>query len=317
MEIAKIFPGCLRGALAGDDWQEGLEEIRVRVGRPVEFLYDTGNKYLLRKEAGGVFAGARYGEVYGEESGMRMADIAEMLNYISNYSLYAYSEEVKQGYITIEGGHRIGLAGSVARENGEISAIHHVAFLNIRIAHEKKGCAEGVMQFIRDGDSVYNTLLLSEPGAGKTTLLRDCIRLLSTGTKEVQGMKVCVVDERSEIAACHLGVPQNDLGPRTDVLDGCGKAEGMRMLLRAMSPQVIAVDELGGREDFLAVEQALYSGSRVIGTIHAGSVRELSEKPFLQDWVGRQMFGRYIWIRRTSGGGRCTQVFDAHMERLC
>lgn len=317
MEIAKIFPGHMREALARDDWQEGLEEIRVRVGQPVEFFYDMGCKYLLQTETGSAFAGALPGEAYRQESGMSMTDITEMLNYISNYSLYAYSEELKQGYITIEGGHRIGLAGSVARENGKISGLHHVAFLNIRIAHEKKGCAEEIMRFIRNGESVYNTLVLSEPGAGKTTLLRDCIRQLSEGTEDVDGMKVCVVDERSEIAASHLGVPQNDLGPRTDVLDGCGKPEGMRMLLRAMSPQVIAVDELGGEEDFLAVEQALYSGSRVIGTIHAGSVRELSEKPFLQKWVEKRMFGRYIWIRRMADGRRCTQVFDAQMERLC
>lgn len=298
MEIVKIFPERMRRMLTEEGWQEGLEEIRVRVGRPLEFSYDTGNRYLM-------------------QTSMSMADITEMLNYISNYSLYAYGEEVRQGYITIEGGHRIGLAGSVAAENGKVAGLHHIAFLNIRIAHEKKGCAEKLMRFIRNEGSIHNTLILSEPGAGKTTLLRDCIRLLSEGTKELPGRKVCVVDERSEIAACHLGVPQNDLGPRTDVLDGCGKPEGMRMLLRAMSPQVLAVDELGTKEDFLAVEQALYSGSRVIGTIHAGSIRELSEKPFLSKWVQKQMFGRYLWLKREPDGSRCTQIFDAQLERLC
>lgn len=202
-------------------------------------------------------------------------------------------------------------------EQGRMAGIHHVSFLNIRIAHERKGCAGKVLPCIRQRNSIFNTLFLSEPGAGKTTLLRDCIRLLSEGTPEYPGLKVCVVDERSEIAACHLGVPQNDLGPRTDVLDGCSKPEGMQMLLRSMSPQVLAVDELGGEADFAAVEQAVYSGSRVLGTMHAGDVGELKEKPYLSGWIEKEVFGRYILIERGEDGGRRLKMFDSHMERLC
>lgn len=317
MEIEKIFPRHMRSALVGNKWQEGLEEIRIRIGQPIEFFYDMGNKYLVIAEGKGEFVDTWYGKTNGTLCRMSMTDITEMLNYISNYSLYAYSEELKQGYITIEGGHRIGLAGSAVMDNGKIAGLSHVTFLNIRIAHERRGCAEIILPFIRHEGSIYNTLFLSEPGAGKTTFLRDCIRQLSEGTKDAPGMKVCVVDERSEIAACHLGVPQNDLGPRTDVLDGCGKAEGMQMLLRAMSPQILAVDELGGTDDFLAVEQALHSGSRVIGTIHAGNIRELVGKPHLHRWVEEEMFERYIWIRRGASGVRKVEIFDAYMEKVC
>lgn len=195
--------------------------------------------------------------------------------------------------------------------------MHHVSFLNIRVAHERCGCAEQVLPYIRREQSIYSTLFFSEPGAGKTTMLRDCIRGLSTGSRESPGLKVCVVDERSELAACHLGIPQNDLGIHTDVLDGCGKAEGMQLLLRSMSPQVLAVDELGGEEDFAAVEQAMYAGCRVLGTIHAGCVEELEQKPYLRRLLKEKGFQRYIGITRTSGGVRGVKVYDAEREVLC
>lgn len=316
--LEKIFPMKIRDAFSGREWREGLEEIRVRVGQPMEFVYDNKTQYPGIEDGTctfteGYLAGKEQSAVYR----MNMQDISEMLSYISNYSLYAYKEEMKQGYITIEGGHRIGLAGGAVMEQGKITGLHHVAFLNIRVAHQKTGCATEVLPYIRQKKSIYNTLLLSEPGAGKTTLLRDCIRQLSDGNQMGGGMKVSVLDERSEIAACHLGVPQNDLGMRTDVLDGCDKPEGIRMLLRTMSPQIIAVDELGGEADFVAVEQAVYSGCKVLGTIHAGDVSELIEKPYLREWVKREVFQRYIWIKRESDGNRQIMVYDARMERLC
>ncbi len=315
--IERIFPTHMRESLAGTPWPQGLEEIRIRVGQPVEFLTAAGARWLTIQDGTCRFpecAGSGYQEHTYRAT---VQDIAEMLSYISSYSLYAYQEEVRQGYITIEGGHRIGMAGSVALADGRIAGIPHITFLNIRVAHEKKGCAKDVLSCIRHGDSIYNTLILSEPGGGKTTLLRDCIRLLSEGDAGRAGMRVCVVDERSELAACHLGIPQNDLGPRTDVLDGCGKPEGMQLLLRAMSPQVLAVDELGSETDFLAVEQAVYAGSKVLGTVHAGSVKELAEKPYLSCWVERQLFQRYIVIERGRDGARHMGVYGARMERLC
>lgn len=316
-QIEKIFPLYIRNAIPDISWKDGLEEIRVRVGQPVEFFYDEGSRYLVIEDGIGRFVGEK--ERWNGETLYRvsMQDLAEMMNYISNYSLYAYKEEIRQGYITIEGGHRIGLAGGAVMEKGRIAGMHHVSFLNIRVAHEKCGCAEQILPYIRREGSVYSTLLFSEPGAGKTTMLRDCIRGLSTGTVTERGLKVCVVDERSEIAACHLGIPQNDLGIRTDVLDGCGKAEGMQLLLRSMSPQVLAVDELGGEEDFAAVEQALYAGCRVLGTVHAGSIEELAGKTYLHRLLEQKAFQRYIGITRMEDGKRRIRVYDAGMEVLC
>lgn len=307
------------------DWQAGLEEIRVRIGQPIEFAYDTGRRYLARSEEQNIFLDETEIFQYQRSNGQKdtvlyrtdRADIAEMLNYISHYSLYAYKEELRQGYITVEGGHRVGIAGCAVLEGGKIVSLSPVTFLNIRVAHEKSGCAEAVLPYIRQGNSIHNTLFLSAPGVGKTTYLRDSIRMLSAGSIEHPGMKVCVVDERSEIAACYMGIPQNDMGPRTDVLDGCSKSEGMLMLLRSMSPQVLAVDELGAEKDFMAVEQAVYSGSRVLGTIHAGDIRELSGKPFLRRWMGKELFHRYVQIDRGERGERTLHIYDEHMERLC
>ena len=284
MENLKVlFPVHIRKKIKNNLWLNDLEEIRIRAGQPIELAYSGKTRYLTDMD--GEMCACVRESVQNARACYRItgADIAEMLSYISEYSLYAYQEELRQGYITIEGGHRVGIAGEIAK----------------------------------DGESIYNTLLVSKPGAGKTTCLRDCIRSLSNGKEGWEGMKICVVDERSEIAACHLGIPQNDMGIRTDVLSGCGKSEGMMLMLRSMSPQIIAVDELGGKKDFQAVEQAACSGVRILGTVHADTVEELWEKPYLKKWMKRGIFERFILIRHNRSGERDFQVFNGKREQLC
>lgn len=301
MENLKVlFPVHIREKIKDDGWMDGLEEIRIRVNQPIELEYADETRCLTKADD----------KITG-------ADIAEMLSYISEYSLYAYQEELRQGYITIEGGHRIGIAGEIAKDREGIAGIKYVSFMNIRVAHEKKGCAKEILPYLKNGNSIYNTLLVSKPGAGKTTCLRDCIRSLSNGKEGWDGMKICVLDERSEIAACHLGIPQNDMGMRTDVLSGCEKSDGMILMLRSMSPQIIAVDELGGKKDFEAVEQAAYSGVHILGTVHADTVEELWEKPYLRQGIKKGIFERFILIRRSRSGEREFQVFNGKRERLC
>lgn len=302
-EWSQIFPMKIRQYLE-TGWTNGLEEIRIRVGQPVELRYGDETKYLWRN---------------GKEETVKMDqdEMMEIVNYISNYSLYAFQQEIRKGYLTMEGGHRVGLAGKTVWEDGEIKGISNITFLNIRVAHEKKGCAAALLPYLRNGDRVSNTLLFSAPGVGKTTYLRDCIRMLSAGEGKHEGVKIGVVDERSEIAACYMGVPQNDLGPRTDVLDGCGKEAGMQMLLRAMSPQVIAVDELGGESDFDAVEQAICSGSSILGTIHAGNVGELRQKFYLQKWIQKGLIQRFVLLERREAGKRGFHVYDERLEQIC
>ncbi len=302
-EWRKIFPRRVRPYLEEKIWEDGLEEIRVRIGQPVEFLYANRRQCLCGQE--------------GETVALDAREMEEMINYICDYSLYAFQQEIRQGYLTMEGGHRVGLAGRVLWEEGENKGITNITFLNIRVAHERRGCAVALIPYLRRGKSIFNTLFLSAPGIGKTTYLRDCIRLLSAGERNLEGMKVGVVDERSEIAACHMGIPQNDLGPRTDVLDGCGKEAGMQMLLRSMSPQVIAVDELGEEGDFLAVERAIFSGSRIIGTVHADDVRDLWEKPYLREWLKKRLIQRFVLLERREDGERGFMVYNEGLERIC
>ena len=263
--------------------------------------------------------------MYGDCSSLRLKKISEdelteMLNYLSGYSPYALEEELRQGFFTMKGGHRVGVAGRAnrKREDGEevVRRIVDIGALNIRVAHEVKGCAAPVYPYIRS-DSIKSAFILAEPGMGKTTLLRDLIRMLSNGDAAHPGVKVAVVDERSEIAACYCGVPQNDLGPRVDVLDNCPKGKGMQMLLRTMSPQVIAVDELGRRDEFEAVQEILYSGCHLLATVHAGSIDELYEKPFMAELLETGQIECLVQIRREDTGKRSYHVFDKKLQALC
>lgn len=313
MNLALLFPMHLRDSMKNLEKLKDLEEIRVRIGQPV---------FLYRGQQEWIFDGQKFQKndsIQSQNYTYRITeqDLQEMQNYISNYSLYAWQEELRNGFLTVQGGHRIGLAGGTSNQNGRINGISYLTFFNIRVAHEKIGCAKEILLKLRqkrhtEETAIYNTLLISPPGVGKTTLLRDCVRSLS-----YEGRKIGLVDERSEIAACYHGIPQNDIGPRTDVLDGCNKPEGIQMLLRTMSPEIIAVDELGTEEDFRAVEQAAYSGCKVIGSIHAGSIEELREKSVLRKWCERSLFERFIFIEKGENGMRTYKVYNDRGEILC
>lgn len=287
---------------------EKLQEIRLRAGEPLLIVYD--NEEFFAAENGTM--SKRKEEAY-QVSAVELRNTLELL---SNYSLYAYEEEIKQGFITIQGGHRIGLAGKVIMEKGTIKSVKYISFLNIRLAHEVKGCAQKVMPYLLDGQSICHTLIISPPRCGKTTLLRDMIRQLSNGEGESAGATIGVVDERSEIAACYLGVPQNDVGIRTDILDCCPKANGMLMLLRSMSPQIIAVDEVGSREDIEAIEYVINCGCKLIATVHGSSIEDITSKPVLRSLVERKFFERYIILNNKASVGHIDKIFDSQGNQL-
>lgn len=296
--LLKKLPVRFRDCVGAED-MEGLEEIRLRAGRPMEL--DYGNAYCRR-----------FGMV-------RKEDVEEMLNYLTGYSLYAYEEELRQGFFTISGGHRVGVVGHVSMEDrgdGKIAAIGEFGGLNIRIARERKGIALPLMERLREGDSIRNTLILSAPGEGKTTLLRDVIRILSDGADGRAPRKVSLADERSEIAACCHGIPQKDVGARTDVLDNCPKRQGMEMLLRSMSPQIIAADELG-EEDIPVLERIFNCGCRLIGTVHAETIDELRERKGMQEILDQNWIKRFVVIRRGAEGQRDYQVYNENLCSLC
>ncbi len=308
-QLLKLFPLRMRERLVRADIdQRTLEEIRVRAGQPLMFL-GSGGEYFLEEDG-------RLGQDMHAGCRMDGRDLEEMVGFLCSYSMYAYEEQLRMGYLTLRGGHRVGVAGEAALANGRVARLQHIYFLNIRIAHEKKGCAASLVDAVRRGGDIYNTLILSPPGVGKTTYLRDAIRLLSEGDARHAGLKVGVVDERSELGAGYLGIPQNDLGPRTDVLEGAGKSEGIYMLLRSMSPQVIAVDELGTREDFEAVTRAFHSGCRLIGTVHGEDLQSLTHISGFLNWSGKGEIERFVLLQKNGTGRRSMQVYNSRFERL-
>lgn len=303
-EIIRLFPERVRFR-----WEKvaqeggGLQEIRLRALRPVMVYLRGGEWYLeaagrLTKEAGRAYC-------------LPKEELGQILKHICRYSLYAYEEEMNKGYISAGGGFRIGIAGEVIQNpDGSIKNVRYISSLNIRIAHEIKGAAGPVMPWLYENGRLKNTLIISPPGCGKTTLLRDAVRMVSDGNGMARGQTVGLVDERSEIAGCFQGIPGNDVGKRTDVLDGCPKGEGMMMLLRSMSPEVVAVDELGSEADVHALEQVLKCGCSVVATIHGASWEEICRKPFLKPLLESRAFGRFLILEKKGGNFFVGQVRD-------
>ncbi len=274
--------------------QKHIQEIRLRCNKPIIILIDGKEKYL---NMNGSFTD-HAAIAYRAESG----EMDDLVNHICHYSLYAFADEIRRGFITVQGGHRVGIAGQVVLENdGSVRTIKNITCINIRVSHQICGVADKVLPHIYDSGMLKNVLIISPPGCGKTTLLRDMVRQISDGNIYGKGMCVGVVDERSEIAGSYQGIPQNDIGMRTDVLDACPKALGMMLLLRSMSPQVIAIDELGGEEDMHALHMAAACGSRVIVTVHGADVEDVIRRFGENDCGLKQMFDCYVILARKEG----------------
>lgn len=275
---------------------DSIYEIRLRTGKPLFLVYSEGERCLKIK-------GREPYLVTGQ-------DLKETLEYVSGYSLYACEDEIRQGYISVQGGHRIGVAGKVILDGNHIRGMKYISCINVRLSHQVPGCADAVMPYIQDGEHLSHTLIISPPRGGKTTLLRDVIRQLSNGREDIPGVTVGVVDERSELAGSWQGIPQNDLGLRTDILDACPKAEGMQMLVRAMSPDVVAVDELGREEDFRAVESVIHCGCCLIATAHGNSLEDVLRQPFFQKLKEMEIFEKYIVLGGRNQVGAIKGIYD-------
>jgi len=304
--IQELFPGRLQKTfMCLESYLHQIQEIRVRVNTPV-IIRMQGKEYAVSCD-GQLTSALSKGFVISSK------DMEESILHICHSSIYAYEEEIRRGYITITGGHRVGITGQVVlNDNGQVKTIKNISFINIRIAHEVIGAATNVLPYIYQGNRVNNTLIVSPPGFGKTTLLRDMVRQVSNGNGYGKGRNCCIIDERSELAGSYKGMPQLDVGMRTDVLDGCPKSIGMMMVIRSMCPQVVAVDELGSREDMDAVFAVMHSGSSIFATIHGDSTESLKEKSFLKQVMKERVFSRYIVIQND---WHDIKIFNGELEK--
>lgn len=270
-QALRICPNALREAIEKSKLSDNLEEIRFRCGTAIRL-------YANRKE---------------EELSGRLVTkelLQSILSAATEHSLYAAQNTMRQGFITLSGGHRLGLCGTAVEKGGEITTLRDISSMNLRIARQHRGCADGVADFL--WTHPRSSLIIGAPASGKTTLLRDLLRQLSDRFL----WRICVVDERSELACCVGGMPQFQIGAHTDVLSGVGKEKGIEMLLRAMNPQWIAVDEITAAEDVRAIAQASYCGVCFLATAHAANRDELSARPLYRELLSLGVFQNLVVI---------------------
>ena len=271
MDILDYFPDNIKLELCkyiNEDNYKTLEEIRIRVNRPIILKFNNYLKktdYIIKTE-----------------------DILRIMEYITENSIYSYQKEICEGFITLKGGHRVGISGNVVMENENVININYIYSLNFRISKEIIGVADEISKYVYENGDIKNTLIISPPGAGKTTILRDLIRILS------EYKTIGVVDERGEIAAMYKNIPQNNLGLRVDILNNVPKSIGMKMLIRSMAPEVICADEIGTEEDIEAIKYAVTSGVKGIFTAHGDSLEDMKCNPILKELIKENLIEKII-----------------------
>lgn len=272
---------------------ECIEEIRLRANKPLCIKTSKGTEVI--------------------EYIVSQQEILQTFEKICENSVYSYRKQICDGYITIRGGNRVGIVGSAVVDNGQVININYISSLNFRIAREKLGCSNKIIEDIVniEQNTIYNTLIISPPGCGKTTLLRDIIRNISNGINDLnfKGKTVGIVDERGEIAAMYKGIPQNDIGIRSDVIDNMPKPEAMRILVRSMSPDVVACDEIGSMEDVKAIDYAMCSGVKGIFTAHGKDIEEVNKNSEISKLLQKKVFERIIKLNpQKRGEAQCICV---------
>lgn len=293
-EVYKILPSTISNNIEKYLLDDVIQEIRIKIGKPIILNLSIGEKVLDYR--------------------VTTDDLKYMMTKISNYSLYAFEEEIKQGYITLKGGHRVGLAGECVISKGEVRTIKNISSLNIRICKEVIGASNKVMKLIAENDRVYNTLIVSPPKCGKTTILRDIAKNISNGMYQInlKGKKVTIVDERSEIAACYNGIPQMNVGIRTDILDNCLKKSGMIMAIRSLSPEVLICDEIGTEGDLEALNMAFNSGVNIIVTVHGYDIEDIYGRRVFKDLIDNCILERIILLSNRRGVGTIEKVYKVN-----
>lgn len=283
--ILKYFPTNIYNILLytleqNSQIEENIQEIRIRVGRPI----------LLKLRQADILI----------EYVVTQTEVLHTLERLCENSIYAYKNQICAGFITVKGGHRVGVTGTAVMEYDKVINMKYITSLNFRIAREVINCSNKILgQMIdRENNNIYTTLIVSPPGKGKTTILRDAIRKISNGIQELdfKGKTCGVVDERGEIAAIYQGIPQNDIGIRTDVIENVTKAKGMKMLIRSMAPEIIACDEIGTKEDVEAIGEAISAGVKGIFTMHGKTMNDIKLNKEVYKLIEEKYIEKIIFI---------------------
>lgn len=308
-QILHVCPPEIEQVLHGlpVDTRSRIEELRFRIGQPLQLCGESVEGFLTPESQISI----------DPAKGLMVTavQLSRVVQAVSQSSLYAVEDELRRGFITMPGGHRVGVAGRVVvYEDGHIRSIRSITSVNLRIAKERVGVADRIRPYLyrkQDGQP-YSTLVLSPPQCGKTTLLRDLVRQWSENLVRANGraMKVAVIDERSELAGCIEGIPQFSLGPRTDVLDACPKAEGLLMAIRSLSPDIVVTDEIGRAADRDAILEAVHAGVTVLASAHAHHLDEWRRRPYMDELFSLQVFSRYVVLNRQHGPGTVESVLD-------
>ncbi len=288
-----------------------IEEIRIRANKPL--ILNANNKdYFYNLTSNRLDSKLDNPYIVSKE------DVDQTFQIICKYSIHSFMDDIKKGFITLRGGHRVGLVGKAIIEDGQVKNIKHVSSLNIRISREVLGCSDKILHHIINGNNcVNNTLIISPPQCGKTTLLRDIIRNLSNGNESYgfRGIKVALIDERNEISGSYLGVPQMDIGIRTDIIETCPKDIGIMMLLRSMSPNLIVTDEIGNIDEIKALYTALNGGVSLITTVHGDSIEDIKNRKELSSLLDKELFKKVIILSAKKGPGTIEKIYDLEEKR--
>ncbi|MDP4178260.1 MAG: stage III sporulation protein AA [Bacillota bacterium] len=296
--VLEILPASIRKKLEETENMNNLQEIRIKIGKPI--IFQIGSKETI------------YNYIASNE------DLKNIMQRMSNYSLYAFNDALKQGYITLKGGHRVGICGSCVVEENEVKTIKDIASINIRIGKEIMNCSNNILPYIIDKQSILNSIIISPPKCGKTTMLRDVARNISNGIDNLsfKGKKVSIIDERSEIAGCYNGIPQMEVGLRTDVLDSCPKSQGIMMAIRSMSPDVIICDEIGTYRDMESLLMALNSGVSIITSIHGKGIEDLFERAVYKEIIENNVFERAVILSSEKIAGTIDYIYDLPKKEI-
>lgn len=288
-----------------------IEEIRLRINKP---LIVNGNlkDYFYNDKENCLDLNMKNAYIVTKE------DIEDTFQIICKYSIHSFMDDIKKGFITLRGGHRIGIVGKVIVEKGQVKNIKHISSLNIRISREVKGCSKKILgHIIKNKNQINNTIIISPPQCGKTTLLRDIVRNLSDGNKNYNfnGAKIALIDERNEIGGSYLGVSQLDVGIRTDILETCPKDLGIIMVLRSMSPNIIVTDEIGNENEIKALYTALNGGVSLITTVHGDSIEDVRNRKELKNLLDGDLFRKAIILSSQKGPGTVEKIYDLKEKR--